>query len=377
MSIYLEKLSNNKTIFWKAEFNSNTVIYSYGQVTGKVQVKEETFLEGKNIGRSNETSPEQQCMQDAVKKARKKIESGYTVVSGQDLIDIFTSKTAQKSNLDIPKPMLAFKMQEHLEKIKPFVFCQPKVDGNRCLLNIKTGKLYSRTRKEIISCPHITHNLMNTNFSSYLYFPENNVEWIDGELYSHELTFNDIQSIVRRTKNIDYEKSTSIFFYMFDFISDLCQEGRMQILNTLEDTTYIKILKSSFIPKEEIDKYHDQYVSEGFEGIMIRMPEHPYEQKRSYSLFKYKKFYDDEFKVVGFKCEKNNPNVLGTVTCLMNDSEKTFEVTPSMTDDEKQNIWDNQDCFLGKFATVVFQERDSKTNIPRFGTLKAFREKNT
>ena len=45
----------------------------------------------------------------------------------------------------------------------------------------------------------------------------------------------------------------------------------------------------------------------------------------------------------------------------------------AMTDAEKQEIWDNQDSYIGRVATVKFQELDKKSGIPRFPVLKGFR----
>jgi DNA ligase-1 len=43
-------------------------------------------------------------------------------------------------------------------------------------------------------------------------------------------------------------------------------------------------------------------MEEGYEGIMVRNPNSPYEiSKRSSYLQKYKEFDDDEFEIIGFQ----------------------------------------------------------------------------
>jgi predicted DNA-binding WGR domain protein len=104
-TIRLEKISEaGKNVFWEAVIHDNEVEYSWGAVNGKIQREIKTYLEGKNIGKSNETSPSEQCLFEAEKKARLKIEKGYILIKGNITT---TSKTAIASDLSVPKPILA------------------------------------------------------------------------------------------------------------------------------------------------------------------------------------------------------------------------------------------------------------------------------
>ena len=48
-----------------------------------------------------------------------------------------------------------------------------------------------------------------------------------------------------------------------------------------------------------IDKYHDAFLADGYEGSILRLDLGPYENKRSKQLLKKKDFIDEEFKIVG------------------------------------------------------------------------------
>lgn len=362
-----------KLHIWMATIKDNTVIIEYGIHLGKIRREEKTYLEGKNIGRSNETTPEEQCIRDTIVKARKKIEQGYTVVQGSEEINVNKAKTVVDSNLDIPKPMLAHKLQEHMSKfeMQDYVWLQPKLDGNRALINVNTGEIYSRSRKLIISCPHISEDVKA--------FKDTGIMWIDGELYSHELSFNEIQSIIRKSKNIDFEQSKKIYFNMFDFISRKSQDERMIYLNEMNKNIpsrkYIHIVESYKVEANmnEILKYHQNFVNDGYEGTMVRFCNGGYEQKRSYTIFKYKDFEDAEFIIIGFMCEKNMPDKLGSVILELENGDQ-FNARPAMTEEEREELWENQDYYIGKMATIKFQGVDEKTGIPRFPVLKAIRE---
>ena len=60
----------------------------------------------------------------------------------------------------------------------------------------------------------------------------------------------------------------------------------------------VNVTEMSDISK--LNGFHDEFASEGYEGIMLRNPDSKYEFKRSKHLQKYKKFIDEEFEVIGF-----------------------------------------------------------------------------
>lgn len=376
--ILLEKINDRgKKQYWMASVNENIITYRWGQQGGKQQVKDQLIANGKNIGRSNETTPEQQALLEMVVKARKKVDTGYKIMRGEELIETNTNDNVTKTNLEIPKPMLANKYVDHKKKFegKSF-FCQPKLDGNRALINIRTGQIFSRSRKEIISVPHIGEEIKE-KFSKLF---DNDIEWFDGELYSHDLTFNEMQSIIRKNKveTIDFENSKKISFYIFDYVSEETFVERLErmsnFFNAVEELEYTKLVPSFFIKDTEIDTFHNQFIADGYEGIMLRFPYFSYQQKRSLGLFKYKNFFDEEYEVVGFNSQEYYPDKLGTIDCIDKNNGNVFPATPAMTQEEKDYIWHNQDLFLGKLATVRYQEKFEDTNVPRFGVIKNFRD---
>jgi hypothetical protein len=78
------KDKSGKTRVWKASIfsfplaNSAMSVINHGIHEGKLQVDTRQYMEGKNIGKKNETTPLQQCVAEVEKKRKDKMEKeGY------------------------------------------------------------------------------------------------------------------------------------------------------------------------------------------------------------------------------------------------------------------------------------------------------------
>jgi len=366
--IYLEKKNQNGVpVMWEAWTEGNVTTYRFGQVGGKIQTKIETVKSGKNIGKANETTPSQQAVFDMETKALKKIEGGYKLIKGT----ISEHGTKQEKDHSIPAPMLAHEYQKQGKKLQKQIFVQPKFDGIRGLFDLETGFGYSRNGKRIMGVPHVEEQIKKLKTKG--------IRFIDGELYTPELTFEDIISVTKKTKTLADEKlRNKICLYVFDVIPEdksLVFEKRLQLVNQLDgQQKNIKISECKLIENtpKNIERLHNEFVDEGYEGIMLRNNA-AYENKRSYNLQKYKHFFDAEYKVVGFE-QQENEDTLGALICV-DDKNRQFKARPKMTHAAKQEIWDNQKKYLGKVVTVKYQELTMDgTGVPRFPVAIAFRD---
>ena len=98
-----KKTKTGATQVWDIEIDGNRFRTIEGQLNGKMTTSEWTITEGKNVGRANETSPEQQATNEANAKHKKKLESGY--VSDINMID-------EAKEIKI-SPMLAHKYDDY------------------------------------------------------------------------------------------------------------------------------------------------------------------------------------------------------------------------------------------------------------------------
>jgi DNA ligase 1 len=227
--------------------------------------------------------------------------------------------------------------------------------------------MYSRSRKEITNIPGL--GIAVAQACKGL----KNIEWADGELYSDKLTFREIQSIIRQTNSV-HPDADKINFHMFDYISEKPFSARMvQMEDKIVGNDRIMIVPCIAAVVDKINVMHNTFVEEGYEGIILRNPDMPYEEKRSSGLIKYKLFRDEEFRVIDWSPEKNDETLMGAAILETADGE-IFKARPAMSELDKAEIWENRDAYIGMMAIVKFQEKDPVSGIPRFPILKGFRD---
>jgi DNA ligase-1 len=282
----------------------------------------------------------------------------------------------------IKQCMLAGSDIPNLEDIKYPCYIQPKVDGLRCLAI--NGQAYSRKMK-LIPNKHVQQ-----------VFSELNLNGFDGELMV-DGGFNSVQSAIMS------EDGTPDFYLVSYDMWDV--EGgystrNTQLINAVErcGSSYVKLCPTEVVTTpQEAENALQRFIGEGFEGGIIRSIDGKYKQGRSTLkegyLLKLKRFFDDEALVTGFEEKLTNTNTkevdergyakrsskkdglvpAGTLGSLVVEWKgETFKIGSGFTDEQRQEIWDNKDKYLGKWITFQYQEV-SDYNIPRFPTAKGWR----
>lgn len=341
------------TQFWKINVVDCTIHIEWGIENGKIQKNTYTLQEGKQ-----KRTKEEQAIFEAKSLIHKKEKTGYM------------NKYATHRTQHSPLPMLAKEYKGYDTLKNKDIAIQPKLDGIRCLANVKTGELWSRKQTRIDGLEHITNAIKTSSF------PEH-ITWLDGELYTHGKSFNDISSMVRRTTNFTQE-SQSIQYWVYDYIGTKPYQDRIHELHNVNVCNTIVITPTLFIHllnSECLGKYHKKYTIDGYEGTMIRNVHSIYETgKRSSHLLKYKDCCQEEFVVIGFKQKKviNGDVTLGSVMLKDFEESVTFSAAPTMTMAEKSEIWKNQKDYMNQIATIKYFEKTPK-GIPRFPRLIGFR----
>jgi DNA ligase-1 len=353
--------------YWSCKVTDNAILYRWGQDEGAEQSLTVVVEEGKNLGRANETTTSQQAIVEATTKINRKIMAGYVSASASGLLESIEFKSKPT---EVPGPMLAKSFNEYAHKLGKYkyVLYQPKLDGIRCIANRFTGELYSRKLERMV-IPHLSEAVIELGD----YLPED-IEWLDGELYDHDMSFQTITSIVR-TQNGAHPDIGKIRYHIYDVVSNLTNEERDDLLSKLSPETPLKIVRSFRGSPEDALKFHQKFVSMGYEGAMLRLPDAPYAVgKRSPALLKIKLFLQEEFAVVGVNKEKFEDN-LGTFA-LVTDTGEPFNARPAFTDAERQEFWDNRDRYdwSKNVATVKFFEW-SEDLIPRFPVCLGIRNR--
>jgi DNA ligase-1 len=354
------RATNGKTLEWTIEVESNKYRTISGYTDGVKTVSQWTLCEGKNIGRSNETTPEGQALSEALAIHRKKMEKG----AFENISDIDTPLYFE--------PMLANKWEDYKSKIKYPVYSQPKLDGIRCI--VKKDGMWTRNGKPIVAAPHIFEALKPLlDINPDLIF--------DGELYADKFAndFNAICSLVKKTKpnaNDILESKEKIQYHVYDLPSRnsiyLDRYHTLYKMLTNYHPSIILVQTDQLDNEHDVEGYYYDYVSAGYEGQMIRLNT-LYENKRSKSLLKHKSFIDEEYTIIDI--EEGNGNKAGMVGAFVfkNKDGKIFNASPKFNWEVCQQMLKDKDSLIGKEATIKYFNL-TPDNVPRFPYVIAIRD---
>lgn len=404
---------------WKVFVEGKVVTVEFGQVGGKKQYKE-TTCEATNVGRANERSPEDQALFEANAKWEKQYRLGYR----EDIEDL--------SNEQNFSPMLAHDASKKPHLVQYPCDVIRKLDGLRCLItfdeagvpvfNTRGNKTYPLTNINLVSQLEFLYGEFGYGMLDgeiYIHgLPLQKIVSLAKKYRTHESIEAEIEKdyqsdIKRRDKAIKEGKvewknwnkevlpvsaepvkdvdryygycSDDLEFHIFDIpqkgvkwnndSSD--KQGRYiqlqelhNIIQENEGLTHLTVLDivTNVQTEEKVKEYIGQFMSEGYEGVIIRNHNGVYEfGQRSNDLLKWKLFKDTEAKVVDVEVDKNNEGVLH---CILQNGIK-FKC--KMRGSHSYRLYDRQKELIGKFITVRYQQV-TEDGVPQFATGVVERE---
>jgi hypothetical protein len=354
--------------------NIKLYIYTeYGVINGKITKTEPTIIDkGKNINKKNETTILTQGLIYMRNLYLKKQKSGY--VNKLDEI-----------NIENIYPMALQVYSKNKKHIKYPCYIQPKLDGIRLITKYKDNNihLYSRRLNQFYGFDLIKEEIkiLLENYKNLI---------LDGELYNHDLSLQQISGIVRN-EDPNYIEKEKLQFYIFDCIdldNNYAFQERYNILTNLfkiKKFKYLVLTDTHLIKSEkESDKFYQDYIDLGYEGIVYKNLNATYEYSsykeiRSHQFLKRKKNYDAEYPIVGFE-EGIHGKDKGAIIFIMKTSDnKEFKAVPNMTLKERKKMYllakkNFDNIYKNKLATISFDEY-SKDNIPlraKFITIRDY-----
>lgn len=370
-----DSLGNVRT--WKVEVVGNKYRFITGlKNSAKMVTTEWTVCQGKNIGKSNETTPENQAAKEAKAALTHKLKT-----------DGYWSNESDIDKARFFAPMLAHKYVElddnnQIKSRTPInwnkgVWVSPKMDGLRCIINREGA--FSREGNPFVAFPHILRELEPV----FKEFPD---LVLDGECYTHILNndFNKIISLAKKRKPTQLELEESeeyLEYHIFDVASekgDYAQRFKWlqnNIQSRYSHNKWIKLCEHKLVFSEvEVDKYLSKCVELGFEGCMMNLPEAEYESaKRSHSILKYKLFQDDEFQIIDVIEGSGQRSGMMGKCVLKAKSGRVFECDSKGDRSFFRLLLVHKHDFIGKKATVRFQNY-TPDGIPRFAKIIAIRD---
>lgn len=371
--------SKGKERFWSVRTEGAKIIVSYGQIGGKTTEKV-TTAKAKNVGKSNETTPEQQAVIEAKAKWVKQVER-------EDY-----HEDIEKAGQQL-RPMLALDYTKVPHRVDwSRAVGQPKLDGLRLTVGNRfvpggyvPGEFEMLTRKgETYHVPHLI-DPCNELLEKVNELVDGRCIALDGEAYIHGMP---LQQIVSRAKKYHPGKTEELEFHLFDLvIPGMPFKERFDVLERAlvsNDHESLSLVEYVTIPNHEtLLEYHGKWTECGYEGAMIRHIDSEYGiAQRSPNLFKYKEFYDDEFLIVDV-WEDNNGNAMFTLEAFdgqtlsckdhVVDGTYRFNCTPKRPHTIRKAMLRNRDQYIGKWITVKYQDL-TDDYVPSFPVGLALRD---
>ena len=308
------------------------------------------------------------------------------------------NKVVEKKYSDYTIPIfscqLAHDSANHETKVAGRKRIEVKLDGVRVITIVyPDGRVdqFSRNGKELVNFPHIREQL-KLNAST---FTEPVV--LDGEVMSS--SFQDLMKQVHRKDNVQANDAVLWLFDavpLKDFEQGKCaisQKTRSEWLNTWYETKLIKSMANVQcldhavvdLDSEEGQRifamYNKSAIENGYEGIMIKDLDAPYECKRSHAWLKLKPFIEVTLEVTAIE-EGTGRNVgrLGALVCEGVDDGKAIKVNvgSGFSDRDRDDFWSAGDNLIGQLVEVradaVTQNQDGTYSLrfPRFKTFRGF-----
>lgn len=292
-------------------------------------------------------------------------------------LDIKNINSVIDNCIEILEPMLAMNYINVMDKIdieNNRYYFTLKLDGNRVLVDMRgdTPKAISRNGVEIQGL---------SNFLSKLNLPKGKI--YDGELLPSNTDNMDSGEQYKKISSIMRTKGEKvpeeICYNLFDiYNSTEPYTVRRAFLNNIENTQYqkvVEILHYGAIDKEVFDLL-DRITEDGQEGLMANLDRGLYENKRTNSILKFKKFHDCDVKCIGIEEGKGKyKGKLGNI--VVDYKGNTLGVGSGFTDIQREYYFDNQKELIGKIVKVKYFEesKDKDNNVSlRFPVFIEIRE---
>ena len=311
--------------------------------------------------------------------------------------DKTVNKVVEKKYADYIVPtfacQLAHDSANHEGKLKGQKLVEVKLDGVRVITIVwPDGRVlqFSRNGKELVNFEHIKEQMSKTavHYDVPMVF--------DGEVMSS--SFQDLMKQVHRKSDVQSGDAVLNLFDILpleDFEEGICntpQHLRSQTLigwynhNTgiLPNVTVLHQREVDLDTDEGQTKFKEinqQAVAGGYEGIMIKDPDAPYECKRTASWLKLKPFIEVTLEVVDVE-EGTGRNVgrLGALVCEGNDDSRLIRVNvgSGFSDTDRNTFWNSRSLILNKLVEVradaITQNQDGTYSLrfPRFLTFRGF-----
>jgi len=293
---------------------------------------------------------------------------------------------------------LATDSEKHVAKMTGIKRLEQKLDGVRVLAVVTktTVNLYSRNGKPFDNFPQIVESLENIKNKFAKLFQRNPMGFVlDGEIIGESF-----QALMKQAQRKTDVQTDGMTYSVFDVIPladfergfwNAQQYKRLAILEeyraVFEMTNSVRIMDGIEVDLDTAEghdilkRYSADAVADGFEGIMIKSLDAPYECRRSTFWMKLKPTITVDLNIVGFEeGTGRNQGRLGAIICEGDDNGRRINVNvgSGLSDANRDEYWSARDQLLGDVieveADAVTQNQDGTYSLrfPRFVRFRGF-----
>lgn len=366
---------------WYPELQSFIIERFSGLLDGKMT--KQPIIEI-NKGKAKRTISEQAKL-EFNSHVKKYLDKGYKRISDfgyktlnefkPHIEEIFPKDKTDANN--VLKPMLCkvYDPNDKKNQNKTW-YASTKCDGVRCMIFQKDGIIKTSSRGgqnyDIASTYIRNDSGLKKIFELY---PD---IILDGEIYKHHPNWklSRISGLCRlETLHDDHKK---LLYYCYDIVDESKTfKERLSIINKLssiiESNSKIIFVNHTLVSNnDEIDELHDQFVNDGYEGLVIRDPDEKYKSgARDRRMQKIKKFTDDDFKIVDLVEGLRDEDM-----CFLMETKEGYQFKAKPIGDRalKQYYRENIDNIKGEIGVVKYfgytNTEHPVPNLPVFLTIR-------
>jgi len=289
---------------------------------------------------------------------------------------------------------LAHDSLKHEKKMKGKKQIEIKLDGVRVITIIRGNKveMFSRNGKQFHNFGHIIEELEAVVKEYPVPYPL----VLDGEVMS--ANFQDLMKQVHRK---DGKQSTDAVLHVFDTIPLGCfmkgewdkpqhfrsaitkhwVEEHKSVLQHVQALDWEDVDLDTQEGQERFVALNKAAVDGGYEGVMIKDVDAPYECKRTHAWLKAKPFIEVTLEVKDVEeGTGRNEGRLGALVCAGEDDGRMVQVNcgSGFSDSDRDSFWSSRSSLIGQLVEVradaITQNQDGTYSLrfPRFKTFRGF-----
>jgi DNA ligase-1 len=253
--------------------------------------------------------------------------------------------------------------------------------------------LYSRNGKPFENFPQVAEAI--ESFRNKMSLTTKGPFVLDGEIVGESF-----QALMKQAQRKSDAQTEGMIYYVFDIIPiadferghwNAQQHKRTQILEdhqaVIDASECVRVMPGLDVDLDTSEghdimrRFANDAVTQGYEGIMIKAVDAPYECKRSSFWMKWKPTITVDLNIIGFEeGTGRNAGRLGAIICEGVDNERNIRVNvgSGLSDSNRDEYWNARDDLFGRVVEVqadaVTQNQDGTYSLrfPRFVRFRGF-----